>query len=328
MNHKPLIIVLGEPYSTFQEIILKSLKNKKISKFKRPLLFIGCSDLFKKQMLKLSYSYKINIIKLNELKKIKKNKNIINFIDINFKYKKIFDKISSKSNSYINKSFSVALKLLKEGKVYGMINGPISKKYFLKKNYLGITEYLKVKTNKKYNPVMLIYNPILSVSPITTHLPIKDVTKRIKKKNIISNVIEINKFYKEKFKKKPAIGILGLNPHCETVSKFSEEEKIIVPSIKNLIKRKINIEGPFPADTFFLKRNINKYDVVIGMYHDQVLTPIKTLFNFNAINVTLGLPFIRVSPDHGTNNKMIGLKKSDNSSFITAIDFFKKINAD
>ena len=238
MNHKPLAIVLGEPYSTFQEIILKSLKNKKISKFKRPLLFIGCSDLFKKQMLKLSYSYKINIIKLNELKKIKKNKNIINFIDINFKYKKIFDKISSKSNSYINKSFSVALNLLKEKKVFGMINGPISKKHFLKKNYLGITEYLKVKANKNYKPVMLIYNPILSVSPITTHLPIKDVAKKINKKDIISNVIAINKFYKEKLKKKPAIGILGLNPHCETVSKFSEEEKIIIPSIRNLIKKK------------------------------------------------------------------------------------------
>ena len=93
---------------------------------------------------------------------------------------------------------------------------------------------------------------------------------------------------------------------------------------KKLNKKKVNIEGPFPADTFF-KRNINKYDVVIGMYHDQVLTPIKTLFNFNAINITLGLPFIRVSPDHGTNNKMIGLKKSDNSSFITAIDFLKKL---
>ena len=327
MNHKPLAIVLGEPYSTFQEIIFKSLKNKKILKFKRPLLFIGCADLFKKQMLNLNYSYKINIIKLDELKKIKKNKKIINFIDIDFKYKKIFDKISSKSNSYINKSFSVALNLLKEKKVFGMINGPISKKHFLKKNYLGITEYLKVKTNKNYKPVMLIYNPILSVSPITTHLPIKDVAKKINKKDIISNVIAINKFYKKKLKKKPAIGILGLNPHCETVSKFSEEEKIIIPSIRNLIKKKVNIEGPFPADTFFLKRNINKYDVVIGMYHDQVLTPIKTLFNFNAINITLGLPFLRVSPDHGTNNKMIGLNKSDNSSFITAIDFFKKINA-
>jgi len=328
MNHKPLAIVLGEPYSTFQEIILKSLKNKKIVKFKRPLLFIGCANLFKKQMLNLNYSYKINIIKLDELKKIKKNKKIINFIDIDFKYKKIFDKISSKSNSYINKSFSTALSLLKEKKIFGMINGPVSKKHFLKKNFLGITEYLKFKTNKNYKPVMLIYNPILSVSPITTHLPIKHVAKKINKKIIISNVLEINKFYKEKLKKKPSIGILGLNPHCETVSKFSEEEKIIIPSIKNLLKKRINIEGPFPADTFFLKRNINKYDVVIGMYHDQVLVPIKTLFNFNAINITLGLPFIRVSPDHGTNNKMIGLNKSDNSSFITAINFFKKINAD
>ena len=328
MNYKPLAIVLGEPYSTFQEIILKSLKNKILTKYQNPLLFIGSSDLFEKQMLSLNYSYKINIIKFNELKKIKKNKNIINFIDVKFKYKKIFDKISFESKNYINRSFEIAIQLLKKNKVSGMINGPVSKKYFLRKKFLGVTEYLQDKAGKNYNPVMLIYNPKISVSPITTHLPIKYVAKKINKKNIISSVIEINKFYKKKLKKKPLISILGLNPHCETVSKFSEEEKIILPSVRTLLKKKINIKGPFPADTFFLKKNINKYDVVVGMYHDQVLTPIKTLFNFDAINITIGLPFIRVSPDHGPNNKMLGLNKSDNKSFIAAIKFFKNIDAD
>ena len=82
----------------------------------------------------------------------------------------------------------------------------------------------------------------------------------------------------------------------------------------------MNIEGPFPADTFFLKRNINKYDVVIGMYHDQVLTPIKTLFNFNAINITIGLPFIRITVDHGPNNKMIGKNLSSPTSLIEILN--------
>ena len=119
-----------------------------------------------------------------------------------------------------------------------MIKGPVSKKYLLKKKFIGVNEYLKDKAGKNYNSVMLIYNPKISVSPITTHLPIKLVAKKISKKNIVSNVIEINKFYKKKLKKKPLIGILGLNPHCETVSKFSEEERIILPSIRALLKKK------------------------------------------------------------------------------------------
>jgi len=137
--------------------------------------------------------------------------------------------------------------------------------------------------------------------------------------------MQIKKFYKNIRNKEPKIAILGLNPHCETIDNISEEKKIIIPAIKFLKKANLNIEGPFSADTFFLKKNIQKFDVVIGMYHDQVLTPLKTLYNFNAINLTLGLPFIRISPDHGPNNKMIGKNKSDPSSIFYAMQFIKKI---
>ena len=106
-------------------------------------------------------------------------------------------------------------------------------------------------------------------------------------------------------------------------SKYNEEIKIIKPAIKKLKKNKIKINGPFSADTFFSKKNINKFDVVIGMYHDQVLTPMKTLFNFDAINLTLGLPFLRVSPDHGPNESMIGKNKSDVLSLLRCIEFHK-----
>ena len=126
-------------------------------------------------------------------------------------------------------------------------------------------------------------------------------------------------------KKKPKIAVLGLNPHCETIDKISEEKKIIIPAINLLKKIKLNIEGPYPADTFFLKKNIKKYDVVVGMYHDQVLTPLKTLYNFNAINITLGLPFLRISPDHGPNIRMLGKNKSDPSSIFYAMRFVNKI---
>ena len=126
------------------------------------------------------------------------------------------------------------------------------------------------------------------------------------------------------FYKKPKIAILGLNPHCESVDKFNEDEIIVKPAIKLLSKQGINVSGPYSADTFFIKDNRKKFDVAIGMYHDQVLTPIKTLFEYDAINITLGLPFIRISPDHGPNEKMVGKNLSNPLSLIQAINFLDK----
>ncbi len=172
---------------------------------------------------------------------------------------------------------------------------------------------------------MLIYNSSFSVCPITTHVPINRVTKNLSIEKIVRDVTNINYFYKEKLKRKPKFAILGLNPHCESIEKFSEEDKIIIPAIEFLLENKINIKGPFSADTFFSKRNLTNYDVAIGMYHDQVLTPMKTIFKFDAINLTLELPFLRVSPDHGTNNEMIGKKRSNPRSLLKCIDFLEKI---
>ena len=323
MSLKPLIIVAGEPYSIFSEIFLK-LYNKKIRKLKTPIILVVSKRLFKKQMLKLKYSFRLNSITSDQILKSKINNNLINLIDVNFRFNKTFDKISYKSSDYIKKCFNVALSILKKNEAIGLINGPVSKKFFLKKKHLGITEYLS-KKNKVNNSVMLIFNKKLAVSPITTHLPLKYVSKQITKEKIIQNVIKINNFYNKYIKKKINIAVLGLNPHCETIDNFSEEEKIIVPAIKTLKKKKISIYGPFSSDTFFQKKNLKKFQVVVGMYHDQVLTPIKTIYKFDAINITLGLPYLRISPDHGTNNEMLGQKKSDPQSLYSAINFFNKI---
>ena len=148
----------------------------------------------------------------------------------------------------------------------------------------------------------------------------------ISKKKIINNVITIVNFYKKNFNKQIKIAITGLNPHCYSAYKNDEESLIIKPAIKFLKKRKFNIFGPLSADTTFIKKNLNRFDVIIGMYHDQVLAPFKTLFEQKAINITLGLPFLRVSPDHGPNNEMIGKNKSDPQSIISAINFFIKFD--
>ena len=227
-------------------------------------------------------------------------------------------------NNYLKQSFDVALELIKKGISNKLLNGPINKKKFLKKRYLGVTEYIASRVNhKKF--AMLIYNKSLSVSPLTTHLPLKKVSTNISKEIIIEKVKIIEYFYKKFLKIKPKIAVTGLNPHCESVLDFNEDDKIIGPTIRILKKRGFKISGPFPADTLFLGENRKNFDVILGMYHDQVLTPIKTLYEFDAINITMGLPFIRVSPDHGPNYKMVGKNRSDYSSFLKSVKFLDQI---
>ncbi len=320
--NKNIIIIGGEPFSVFFELLFKSIKQKKI---KKSFILICSKKLLVSQMRKLNYNFVINSINKDKLENSKILKNCINVIDIQFKFKKPFDKISNNSSKYIKNCFDEGLKIIKNGNSNILINGPISKRHFLNKKFLGMTEYLAKRSNKEGQEVMLIYNKKLSVSPITTHLPLQDVKKNISKKKIIQNILTINSFFKKKLKKKPKFAITGLNPHCETNKKFSEEKKIIIPAINKLQKKNINIKGPFPADTLFLKNNIKKFNVVIGMYHDQVLTPIKTLHEFNAVNITLGLPFLRMTPDHGPNNSMLGKNKSNPASLIEVFKFLNQI---
>ncbi len=318
MNIKEILIILGEPNSTFSELLLKYFKSDNFKRNKKKIILVGSKKLFEKQCKVLNYR-----IKLNDISNIKQSKSkLINIINVNYKFKKPFSKISNISNKYITQCFNLSLKIIRENHNIALINGPISKEHFLKKKYPGVTEYIAEKTSSK-SPVMLIYNSNLSVTPLTTHTPLKNVSKSIKKEKIKISILKIDNFFKTYLKKKPNIAVLGLNPHCETIDKVSEEKSEIIPAIKFLKKNKINVSGPFSADTFFLKKNIKKFDVVLGMYHDQVLTPIKTLYEFNAINITIGLPFIKITPDHGPNYEMIGKNKSDPSSIFYALNFLK-----
>ena len=321
MNYKPIVIVAGEPNSIFLEIFLKVLKKKK---FKSPIILIASLRLLKLQMKHLRVFKKIKLLEVKKLKQYKLDNKVINLVNIEYNTQKAFEKISSKSNKYIKNSFETGLKIMKNGMTKKFINGPISKKFFLKKKFLGITEYLAYSLDiKKF--AMLIYNKELSVCPITTHLPLKYISKKIDKKKIKEKIILINNFFKKNMGFTPKMAITGLNPHCESIDKYDEDLKIIKPVVKTLKKQKFKIDGPFPADTIFLKKNRKKIDIIIGMYHDQVLTPIKTIYEHDAINITLGLPFIRVSPDHGPNEKMIGKNISNPISLFNSIKFLESL---
>lgn len=316
---KIVAIVAGDPESISTELIAKAWKKKR--KYKKVSIFIiGNFKLIKKQLNILNI--KINIKKvLNFDREDLFKKLFIYDVPLNFKTPY---KINNKSKAkYVLKCFEIAIKLSKLKKIHGFINCPVNKNDIFKSNY-GVTEFLARKSNVLGKEAMIIFNKKLSVSPITTHIKVKQISKNLTKKIIFEKVKTINEFYKNKFGFKPKIGILGLNPHNYELRSNSEEKKIIFPAIKKLKEKGIKVNGPLSGDTAFLKRK--NFHIIIGMYHDQVLSPYKALYNFNAINITAGLPYVRVSPDHGTGKDIIKKNKANPMSLIESIKFFNQLN--
>ena len=319
---KNIIIILGEPNSISSEIFLKSvayLKNSKLN-----FIIIGNLSLLKRQANYLNFKININFnfSKINNLKDKK-----FSFINIDYNQTKPFDLKSKKTSLFIQNCFKCAFLILKKNLASGLINLPINKSKFTKDKYNGITEYIADKTKNKNKENMLLFNENFSVLPLTTHIPLKEVYKEISYKKIERACKNIKNFYLKTIRKKKfKIGILGLNPHNgENGYIGTEEKKIIIPAIKKL-KKKYPIIGPLSPDTSFLQRANLKIDVLIGHYHDQILTTFKTKFDLNAINITIGLPFIRISPDHGVGTEIIGKGIANPKSFKKAIKFFSKYN--
>jgi len=191
---------------------------------------------------------------------------------------------------------------------------------------MGLTEFFASKCKiEKNTEVMLIKNKKISVCPITTHINLKEVSKNITKQIIIKKIKTLHFWFNKYEKKKPKICLLGLNPHNAEFKKDSEEIKILIPTLKILKKKGIKIDGPISADTIFIN-GYKKYDVIVGMYHDQVLPPFKALYKFDAINITLGLKYLRISPDHGIASDIIFKKKANPTSLINCVKFVNKFS--
>ena len=319
MNNK-FIIVAGDPISVNSEIIYKTWK-KLSKKIKKNIYLVGNFRLINSQYKKLNL--KINLVKVVSIEDGQVYKGL-KIIDVPLKFKNPFKLNSKNSSKYVLDCLNLAHSLAEKNKVKGIINCPINKK-LLKRANQGVTEYLASKCKIHDNSeVMMIYNKKLSVVPVTTHISIKNISKKISSDLIKKKIEVLNKFFKKIFKYKPRIAILGLNPHNSEMSKSSEEKLKIIPAISSLKKRGFNIKGPFASDTIFID-NFKKFDVVVGMYHDQVLAPFKTLFNYDAINVTLGLNYLRVSPDHGTATNLIGKNKANYLSLFKCVKFIDNL---
>jgi len=315
-----ILLISGDPNSINSEIIFKSWKNLSPSKRKQ-IYVISNYNLLKKQFNILKYP-----IKMIEVKNTKENDHSdkLKILNIDLKFKNPFKVSTKESSNFVKKSLNLSHKLALEKDVQGIVNCPIDKK-LLSKSSLGVTEFLASKCKiKDSSEVMLIFNKYLSVSPITTHVKIKEIAKKITSKAIIKKIETIDKWFKKIYRKKPKIGVLGLNPHNAELRKNSEEGRIIVPTIRKLKKRGFKIKGPLVADTVFIN-DYKKYNVIVGMYHDQVLAPFKTLFRFDAINITLGLKYHRVSPDHGVAINILKKKIANHLSLLRCIEFLQKV---
>ena len=316
---KKIIILSGDPNSINYELLYKSFKILKSSIKERIYLITNYNLIqgqFKKLNLKMDFVCVKNINENINSKKIK-------IININIASKNIFDIPKNAASKFVQKSLNMGHKYSLNKNVAGLINCPISKN-LLNSSKIGVTEYLASKCKIKNNSeAMLLKNEHLSICPITTHLDIKEVARNINANKIIKKVLTIQKWFKKNTNKLPKIGILGLNPHNAEFRKNSEEKKVIIPAILKLKKLGFKVKGPLVADTIFIE-DFKRFDVIVGMFHDQILAPFKAIYKFNAINITLGLKYLRVSPDHGVAKNLIGKNKANPVSLIACINFLNK----
>ena len=313
---KKIVILAGDPNSINTEIIFKTWKkvNKSI---KKRLCVIGNFDLISKQYKILKYN-----VKLKKIDNIEDKINFkkINILNIDLKFTDPFKVSKISALKYVKNSLNFAHKLSSKRLINGFINCPINKSILPNKS--GVTEFLAKKCKiKKDTEVMLIKSKNFSVIPLTTHINLRQVSKKIKADLIKKKIYTYNSWFKKIYKKKPKIGVLGLNPHNSELRNNSEEYKIIGPTIRSLKKKGLKVEGPLVADTIFIN-NYKYYNVIVGMFHDQVLAPFKSIFKFNAINITLGLKYWRASPDHGVAINLIKKNKSNPLSLLECVYFF------
>jgi 4-hydroxythreonine-4-phosphate dehydrogenase len=224
---------------------------------------------------------------------------------------------------------------VRAGAASAVVTNPVAKNVLYRSGFAepGHTEYLaklsEEATGVAAHPVMLLWSPELAVVPVTIHLPLKDVVARLTSDLIVETGRIVARDLSQRFGiARPRLAIAGLNPHAGEDGALGEEDiTIVAPAVERLKALGIDARGPLSADTLFHAAARTTYDVVLAMYHDQALIPIKTLAFDHGVNVTLGLPFVRTSPDHGTAFDIAGTGRADPSSLIAALRLAARLSA-
>jgi len=213
------------------------------------------------------------------------------------------------------------------GAAAAIVTNPVAKNVLYKSGFAepGHTEFLATlvqeATGKSVRPVMMLWSPELAVVPVTIHLPLRDVFQHLSTELVVETGRIVARDLSRRFRiPRPRLVVAGLNPHAGESGTLGDEDRTIVaPAVARLVAEGIDAKGPLPADSLFNKQARATYDVALCMYHDQALIPIKTLAFDHAVNVTLGLPFVRTSPDHGTAFDIAGSGTADATSLIAAL---------
>ena len=324
---KKIIYSPGEPAGIGPDLIIKLATSKSWEAFKIPIVTIGDPDLFLNRAKLLKK--RVSIIEINNVQKAKKNKSgSIQLIKVSKCKSTSPGKILKSNARYVLDNLNYAIKETIINKKTALVTGPLNKEALIsiEKKFTGHTEYIQ-KITKSNDVLMMLASNKLKVALATTHIPLKKVATNITKNLIINKIKILNNDLKTKFNiKKPNIKILGLNPHAGENGKIGKEElDHIKPAVSELRRSKINVSMPISADTAFSQKILKETDAYLGMYHDQVLPVLKTLSFGNSINITLGVPIIRTSVDHGVALDIAGTNKSDVSSISLAIKTAKKL---
>jgi 4-hydroxythreonine-4-phosphate dehydrogenase len=224
---------------------------------------------------------------------------------------------------------------VQSGVASAVVTNPVAKNVLYRSGFAepGHTEYLaklaEDASGVPLRPVMLLWSPELAVVPVTIHLPLNEVAGRLTSNLIVETGRIVARDLAQRFGiARPRLAVAGLNPHASEDGALGEEDHVVVrPAVERLQAEGIDARGPLPADTMFHAAARATYDVALAMYHDQALIPIKTLAFEHAVNVTLGLPFIRTSPDHGTAFDIAGTGRADPSSLIAALRLAARLSA-
>jgi len=305
-NKRRVLITMGDPSGVGPEVIVRALSDKKISKLAHITVvgdYFVISKIRKDLGLRTEFS-------LTDLSNVPQN---------NFSYGKLSAQYGRASIEYLDK----ALDMIKNKEADALVTAPLNKSAVRSgglNDFEGHTEYMAQKTGVKDFSMMFV-GTRLKVTLVTRHLALKDIAGAVNTDNVYNTIMFTAASMKRFFGiEDPRIGVSGLNPHSGDGGIFGDEEsKAIIPAIKKASAGIKNIKGPIPADVIFHEALNGKFDAIVCMYHDQALGPFKMLYFKDGVNLTLGLPFIRTSPDHGTAFDIAGLGLADPSSMKEAI---------
>lgn len=304
---KTLLVTTGDSDGIGVEVTFKALNKIRLNRDLRIVVFLNLKKSKRFLSILNSKIKVVTISNLNQIDSYTHKQNYIYFVD-----KKGSPAMWVKS----------AAELCLHNRALGLVTGPLSKKTISTSGIkgLGHTEILKSVAGTK-EAYMTFVGKYFNVMSVTGHLPIKNISKSLTKKRIISAVKIWSDFQSKLGVKENPIAILGLNPHASDNGLIGNEElKIVRPAIRALISKKINIVGPLVPDVAFLKDNYKKYSCFISMYHDQALIPFKLVHGFSGVHITLGIPFIRTSVDHGTAKDIFGKNVANCTSMLDAIN--------